>query len=69
MGVSTQDARSPIARLTSQDVILVLQKAHDRPWRLIYRIDQRWVKNNRDPENIWYEVTLLHPQYLRIASI
>jgi hypothetical protein len=37
----------------------VLQRAPDRPWRLIYRIDQRRVKNNRDPENIWYEVTLL----------
>jgi hypothetical protein len=37
----------------------VLQRAPDRPWRLIYRIDQRWVKNNRDPENIWYKVTLL----------
>ena len=37
----------------------MLQRAPDRPWRLIYRIDQRWVKNNRDPENIWYEVTLL----------
>jgi len=25
-----------------------------RSWRLIYKIDQRWVKNNRDPENIVY---------------
>ncbi|KAI9764363.1 MAG: hypothetical protein M1840_008501 [Geoglossum simile] len=23
-------------------------------WKVIYRIDQRWVKNNRDPENITY---------------
>lgn len=21
-------------------------------WKSVYRIDQRWVKNNRDPENI-----------------
>jgi hypothetical protein len=68
-GVSSRHGRSPVARLTSQDVTLVLQRAPDRPWRLIYRIDQRWVKNNRDPENIWYEVTLLYPQCLRIASV
>jgi hypothetical protein len=23
-----------------------------RSWRLIYKIDQRWVQNNRDPDNI-----------------
>jgi hypothetical protein len=23
-------------------------------------LDHRWVKNDRDPENIWYEVILLH---------
>jgi len=67
--VSSRHARSPVARLTSQDVTLLLQRAPDRPWRLIYRIDQRWVKNNREPENIWYEVTLLHPQCLPIASV
>ncbi|KAN0069234.1 Protein of unknown function (DUF3435) domain containing protein [Elaphomyces granulatus] len=38
--------------LRYKDVTLVLQRASGRSWRLIYRVDQRWVKNNRDPENI-----------------
>jgi hypothetical protein len=33
------------------DVTLILQWVPDRPRRLIYRIYQQWVKNNRDPEN------------------
>jgi hypothetical protein len=38
----------------TQDVALVLQRhgSDDRQWRMIYRIDQRWVKNNRDPSNV-----------------
>jgi hypothetical protein len=38
--------------LRYRDVELVLQRTPTRRWKLIYRIDQRWVKNNRDPENI-----------------
>ena len=34
--------------------MLVLQRVSGRSWRLIYKIDQRWVKNNRDPDNIVY---------------
>lgn len=25
-----------------------------RPWRVMYKLDQRWIKNNRDPEYIAY---------------
>ncbi|OAG42721.1 AdoMet-dependent rRNA methyltransferase SPB1 [Fonsecaea monophora] len=39
-------------RYRVQDVTLVLQRVSGRSWRLIYKVDQRWVKNNRDPENI-----------------
>ena len=35
-----------------RDVDLVLQRVPRGGWRLIYYIKQRWVKNNRDPENI-----------------
>ncbi|KAJ4507488.1 hypothetical protein HRR83_004066 [Exophiala dermatitidis] len=38
--------------LRYKDVTLVLQRVSGRSWRLIYKVDQRWVKNNRDPENI-----------------
>lgn len=38
--------------LRYRDVELVLQRTPIGRWRLIYRIDQRWVKNNRDPENV-----------------
>jgi len=31
------------------DVDLILQRVPDRPWRLIYQVKQRLVKNNRDP--------------------
>jgi hypothetical protein len=41
-----------------QDVELVLQRengsASARRWRLIYRIDQRYVKSSRDLENVVY---------------
>ena len=30
----------------------MLQRTSTGRWRLIYKIDQRWVRNNRDPENI-----------------
>jgi hypothetical protein len=29
----------------------VLQRVPSGGWRLIYNLSQRWVKNNRDPEN------------------
>jgi hypothetical protein len=32
----------------------VLQRAARGGWKLIYNIKQRWVKNNRDPENIMF---------------
>ncbi|MCJ1474750.1 hypothetical protein MMC13_003410 [Lambiella insularis] len=38
--------------LRYNDIELVLQRVRGEEWRLIYRIDQRWVKNNRDPDNI-----------------
>lgn len=34
-----------------QDIDLVLKRIPSGGWKVIYRIDQRWVKNNRDPEN------------------
>ncbi|KAI9773208.1 MAG: hypothetical protein M1839_002216 [Geoglossum umbratile] len=39
--------------LRYKDIEVVLLRA-DESWKVIYRIDQRWVKNNRDPENITY---------------
>lgn len=36
----------------------MLQRVEGRSWRLIYRLDQRWVKNNRDPENVVYVLSL-----------
>ena len=36
-----------------QDVEMVLIRVQTG-WKLIYRIDQRWVKNNSDPENTVY---------------
>ena len=30
----------------------MLQRITTDGWRLIYNIKQRWVKNNRDPENV-----------------
>lgn len=47
-------ARSICLSLHYQDLTLVLQRVVGRSWRLIYRLDQRWVKNNRDPENVVY---------------
>jgi hypothetical protein len=35
-----------------RDISLVLQRAAQGGWKLIYNIKQRWVKNNRDPENV-----------------
>ncbi|KAI9768035.1 MAG: hypothetical protein M1839_004298 [Geoglossum umbratile] len=39
--------------LRYKDVDVVLLRTDDG-WKVIYKIDQRWVKNNRDPENITY---------------
>ncbi len=35
-------------------------------WKPIYRVDQRWVKNNRDPENTTYALSFL--SMFRIVS-
>ncbi|KIW99637.1 uncharacterized protein Z518_11050 [Rhinocladiella mackenziei CBS 650.93] len=44
--------------LRYKDVELILQrdpgKKNGRDWRLVYIVHQRWVKNNRDPENITF---------------
>ena len=37
--------------LLYKDISVVLKRA-DNGYKMIYKIDQRWVKNNRDPENI-----------------
>lgn len=31
-----------------------------RDWRVIWQLNQRWVKNNRDPENIVYVSVILY---------
>jgi uncharacterized protein DUF3435 len=38
--------------LRYRDIDLVLQRVPGGGWRAIYNISQRWVKNNRDPENV-----------------
>ena len=47
-----------------------------RGWKVIYRIDQRWVKNNRGPENtvycflqLYYDASADHTLLLRIWCI
>jgi hypothetical protein len=37
--------------LRYRDITMVLQRAQGSPWKVIYNIDQRSVKNNRDAEN------------------
>ena len=37
---------------------MVLRRTQNNQWKLIYKIDQRWVKNNRDPENIVFGTAL-----------
>lgn len=34
------------------DIDIILQRTDASGWRLIYEIKPRWVKNNRDPEDI-----------------
>ncbi|KAI9764073.1 MAG: hypothetical protein M1840_008877 [Geoglossum simile] len=41
------------AGLRYKDIEVVLLRTDDS-WKVIYQIDQRWVKNNSDPENITY---------------
>lgn len=41
-----------------RDIELVLQRTTDDKWKCIYKPDQRWVKNNRDPENIVFGTAL-----------
>ena len=52
------EACSQRVALTFKDIDLVMKRHPGGGWTLIYKIDQRWVKNNRDPENIWYEFLL-----------
>ncbi|KIW11740.1 hypothetical protein PV08_09012 [Exophiala spinifera] len=44
--------------LRYKDVDLILQRVDGtedgRDWRLVYKVDQRYVKNNRDPENVTF---------------
>lgn len=47
--------------LRYRDITPVLQRVQGGGWRFIFRLDQRWVKNNRDPENIVFG-TALHEQ-------
>lgn len=44
--------------LRYRDIELVLQRTLGSAWRIIWKIDQRWVKNNRDPENIVFSTAL-----------
>ena len=44
--------------LRYRDVELVLQRTSKASWKCIYKIDQRWVKNNRDPENVVFGTAL-----------
>lgn len=41
-----------------RDIELFIQRTTNDEWRFIYRFDQRWVKNNRDPENIVFGTAL-----------
>lgn len=40
------------------DIELALQRTAGAAWKFIYKIDQRWVKGNRDPENIVFGTVL-----------
>ena len=42
--------------LRYRDIELVLQRTTNARWRCIYKLDQRWVKNNRNPENVFFWV-------------
>ncbi|KAL2037204.1 hypothetical protein N7G274_010067 [Stereocaulon virgatum] len=63
--------------LQYRDIELVLLRIPSGGWKAIYRIDQRWVKNNRDPENVVFGAstsqhgTLLHgdTQFLLALAI
>lgn len=44
--------------LRYRDVELVLQRTTGAAWKCIYKLDQRWVKDNRDPENIVFDTVL-----------
>ena len=41
-------------KLIRQDIEIVMIRTDNASWKIIYEIEQRWVKNNRDPENIRY---------------
>ncbi|KAI9807092.1 MAG: hypothetical protein M1825_005809 [Sarcosagium campestre] len=67
----------PDACLRYRDIQLVLLRVPSGGWKVIYNLSQRWVKNNRDPENIVYKCStsqhekLLHDdtQYLLAMAL
>ena len=44
--------------LRYRDVTLVLQLTEGALWKVIHRLDQGWVKDNRDPENTVFGTAL-----------
>lgn len=44
--------------LRYRDIELVLQRTTNARWKCFYKIDQRRVKNNRDPENVVFGTVL-----------
>ena len=44
--------------LRYRDIELVLKRTANDKWTCFYKLDQRWVKNNRDPENIVFGTVL-----------
>lgn len=51
LGLSCRNCFATSTCLRRKDIELVLKRVDPGGWRLIYQIKQRWVKNNRDPEN------------------
>lgn len=43
-----------------KDIEFVFKRIPSGEWKVIYRLDQRWVKNNRDPEITVYKSYLSH---------
>ena len=51
------------------DFELVLKRIPIGGWKVIYRVDQRWVKNNRDLENTVYCSFQSHFQFSRLMIL
>jgi len=58
-----------VSYLRRQDIDLVLQRVNTGGWRLIYKVDQRFVKNNWDPENISYVIELFRLPSFTLSSL